>query len=54
MSSVRQHSDIDQPKALDVLVTELSAFKDISEDLVILEISTLDGRPPHPGVLAHC
>jgi hypothetical protein len=29
---------------LDVLVTELGAFKDISEDLVILEISAPDGK----------
>ncbi|WP_327313346.1 hypothetical protein [Streptomyces sp. NBC_01235] len=41
---VRQHPDIDQPKALDVLVTELGAFKDISEDLVILEITMPDGK----------
>ncbi|MEV6241018.1 hypothetical protein [Lentzea sp. NPDC051838] len=34
---VRQHPKLDQPKALDILVTELSSFKDIG-DLVILEI----------------
>lgn len=39
---VRQHPAIEQPKALDVLVTELSAFKDISDDLVILEITMPD------------
>jgi hypothetical protein len=40
---VRQHPDIDQPKALDVLVPELKAFTDISDDLVILEITMPDG-----------
>lgn len=39
---VRQHPDIDQPKALDVLVPELKQFKDISADLVILEITMPD------------
>ncbi|MET4669111.1 hypothetical protein [Streptomyces sp. PvR018] len=39
---VRQHPDIDQPKALDVLVPELKSFSDISEDLVILEITMPD------------
>lgn len=41
---VRQHPDIDQPKALDVLASELGAFKDIGDDLVILEITTPDGK----------
>jgi hypothetical protein len=40
---VRQHPDIDQPKALDVLVPELKSFSDISSDLVILEITMPDG-----------
>ncbi|WP_329101640.1 hypothetical protein [Streptomyces sp. NBC_01439] len=39
---VRQHPDIDQPKALDVLVPELKAFTDTSADLVILEITMPD------------
>ncbi|WP_406391400.1 hypothetical protein OG806_08330 [Streptomyces sp. NBC_00882] len=39
---VRQHPDIDQPKALDVLVPELKSFSDISNDLVILEITMPD------------
>ncbi|WP_367133236.1 hypothetical protein [Saccharothrix sp. HUAS TT1] len=38
---VRQHPTIDQPKALDVLVTELGSFKDIG-DLVILEVRMPD------------
>lgn len=41
---VRQHPDIDQSKALDVLTSELGAFKDISDDLVILEITMPDGK----------
>ena len=41
---VRQHPDIDQPKALDVLASELGAFKDIGDDLVILEITMPDGK----------
>ncbi|MFF5363151.1 hypothetical protein ACFY4I_27795 [Streptomyces scabiei] len=40
---VRQHPEIDQPKALDVLVPELKSFNDISDDLVILEITMPDG-----------
>lgn len=40
---VRQHPDIDSPKALDVLVPELKAFQDISDELVILEITMPDG-----------
>ncbi|MCW2869778.1 hypothetical protein [Actinacidiphila oryziradicis] len=40
---VRQHPDIDQPKALDVLVPELKQFADISADLVILEVTMPDG-----------
>ena len=40
---VRQHPEIDQPKALDVLVPELKSFKDISDTLVILEITMPDG-----------
>lgn len=39
---VRQHPDIDQPKALDVLVPELKSFSDISDDLVILEVTMPD------------
>lgn len=39
---VRQHPDIDQPKALDVLVPELKAFTDIGGTLVILEITMPD------------
>jgi hypothetical protein len=39
---VRQHPDIDQPKALDVLVPELEVFKDIG-DLVILEVRLPNG-----------
>ncbi|MET9222813.1 hypothetical protein ABZX65_29210 [Streptomyces sp. NPDC003300] len=40
---VRQHPDIDQPKALDVLVPELKQFADISDGLVILEVSLPNG-----------
>jgi hypothetical protein len=40
---VRQHPDIDQPKALDVLVPELKAFVDISDSLVILEVTLPNG-----------
>ncbi|WP_141693591.1 hypothetical protein [Streptomyces sp. PTY087I2] len=40
---VRQHPEIDQPKALDVLVPELKQFPDIGADLVILEISMPNG-----------
>ncbi|MCX4742798.1 hypothetical protein [Streptomyces antibioticus] len=40
---VRQHPEIDQPKALDVLVPELKGFKDISAELVILEVTMPDG-----------
>ena len=40
---VRQHPNISEPKALDVLVAELDAFKGIT-DLVILEITTPDGN----------
>ncbi|MDX3695956.1 hypothetical protein PV726_37710 [Streptomyces europaeiscabiei] len=39
---VRQHPEIDQPKALDVLVPELKTFVDISENLVILEVTMPD------------
>ena len=39
---VRQHPDIDQPKALDVLVPELKQFPDIGDQLVILEITMPD------------
>ncbi|WP_159057242.1 MULTISPECIES: hypothetical protein [Streptomyces] len=39
---VRQHPDIDQPKALDVLVPELKSFVDISDNLVILEVTMPD------------
>lgn len=38
---VRQHPKLDQPKALDVLVSELDAFKDIG-DLVVLEVRMPD------------
>ncbi|MFE1887253.1 hypothetical protein [Streptomyces microflavus] len=41
---VRQHPDIDQPKALDVLVPELKQFADISTDLVILEVTMPNGN----------
>lgn len=40
---VRQHPKLDQPKALDVLVSELGAFKDIG-DLVILEVKLPNGN----------
>jgi hypothetical protein len=43
---VRQHPGIDQPKALDLLLTELEGFKDIGADLVILEVR-------EPGKEAH-
>ncbi|MFC8074659.1 hypothetical protein ACFUN8_03865 [Streptomyces sp. NPDC057307] len=39
---VRQHPNIDQPKVLDVLVTETEAFKTIG-DLVVLEVTMPDG-----------
>ncbi|TWP45979.1 hypothetical protein FKR81_37805 [Lentzea tibetensis] len=38
---VRQHPKLDQPKALDVLVSELDVFKDIG-DLVVLEVRMPD------------
>ncbi|WP_371655522.1 MULTISPECIES: hypothetical protein [unclassified Streptomyces] len=41
---VRQHPKLDQPKALDVLLPELEQFKDISGDLVILEVTMPDNR----------
>ncbi|MGW3290386.1 hypothetical protein ACWDR3_37700 [Streptomyces sp. NPDC001002] len=41
---VRQHPAIDQPKALDVLASELGQFKDISDELVILEITMPDNK----------
>lgn len=41
---VRQHPGIDQPKALDLLLTELDGFKDIGSELVILEITTPDNE----------
>ncbi|MFJ5234540.1 hypothetical protein ACIQBJ_32135 [Kitasatospora sp. NPDC088391] len=41
---VRQHPSIDQPKSLDVLVSELDSFKDIGGDLVILEVRTPNGE----------
>jgi len=40
---VRQHPDIDQPKALDVLATEVEAFKEIG-DLVMVEVSMPTGH----------
>lgn len=40
---VRQHPKLDQPKALDVLESELGVFKDIG-DLVILEIKLPNGN----------
>lgn len=40
---VRQHPDIDQPKALDVLAAEVDAFKEIG-DLVMIEVTTPDGQ----------
>ena len=40
---VRQHPGIDQPKALDLLLTELEGVKDIGGDLVICEITTPNG-----------
>lgn len=39
---VRQHPDIDQPKALDVLAIEAEAFKEIG-DLVMVEVTMPDG-----------
>lgn len=39
---VRQHPDIDQPKALDVLATEAASFKEIG-DLVMVEVTMPDG-----------
>lgn len=39
---VRQHPDIDQPKALDVLNTEADGFKEIG-DLVMVEVTKPDG-----------
>ena len=39
---VRQHPQIDQPKALDVLVSEVEQFKEIG-DLVMLEIQMPNG-----------
>ena len=40
---VRQHPNIDQPKALDVLTTEVEQFKEIG-DLVMLEVQMPDGN----------
>ncbi|MBD2828139.1 hypothetical protein ID875_06915 [Streptomyces globisporus] len=39
---VRQHPNIDQPKVLDVMVTETEAFKEIG-DLVMLEVQMPNG-----------
>ncbi|MGH3782317.1 MAG: hypothetical protein ACRDR6_22725 [Pseudonocardiaceae bacterium] len=39
---VRQHPNISEPKALDVLMSELDAFKSIN-DLVMLEIQMPNG-----------
>ncbi|MFG2681790.1 hypothetical protein [Streptomyces sp. NPDC048392] len=39
---VRQHPKLDQPKALDVMTTEVEQFKAIG-DLVMLEITMPDG-----------
>ena len=39
---VRQHPNVSEPKALDVLVSELDSFKGIN-DLVMLEIQMPDG-----------
>ena len=39
---IRQYPGLDQPKALDVLVPELDQFKDVSDDLVILEVTMPD------------
>lgn len=40
---VRQHPTLDQPKALDVLITETEQFKGI-EDLVVLEVQLPNGN----------
>ena len=40
---VRQYPGLDQPKALDVHVSEVEAFKDQGGDLVILEIRMPNG-----------
>jgi hypothetical protein len=40
---VRQHPDIDQPKALDVLATEAEGFKEIG-DLVMIEVNMPTGH----------
>ena len=39
---VREHPNIDQPKALDLLVTELELFKEVT-DLVVLEVKMPNG-----------
>ena len=40
---VRQHPELDQPKALDVLASEVEAFKEIG-DLVMIEVSLPTGH----------
>ncbi|MEZ0111668.1 hypothetical protein ABH920_005686 [Catenulispora sp. EB89] len=40
---VRQHPELDQPKALDVLAAEVEGFKEIG-DLVVLEVSLPTGH----------
>ena len=40
---VRQHPTLDQPKALDVLITETEQFKGI-DDLVVLEVQMPNGN----------
>jgi response regulator RpfG family c-di-GMP phosphodiesterase len=40
---VREHPKLDQPKALDILVTEVQAFQKVAvTDLVVLEIKMPD------------
>lgn len=41
---IRQHPGIDQPKALDLLITELEGLKDIGSDLAILEVTMPSGE----------
>lgn len=40
---VRQHPELDQPKALDVLAAEVEAFKEIG-DLVMIEVTMPTGH----------
>jgi hypothetical protein len=46
---VREHPNLDQPKALDLLVTELDLFKEVA-DLVVLEVKMPNGTTKEMAV----